>query len=235
MGAFRSTVIDMHSMSIRNRARELRRNGMTYSEIRGAIGIPLAKATLSYWLHDIVLDPTHEKRIIALNAHNLAKGRKIRIQRRKKIRKKIFFTLREEFLKPIQSLSGHQKKLLLAILYLGEGGKLFRRAAVMFGNSDPKVIRIFLRLMRSAYAIDESKIRCTVQCRADQDIRKLENYWSQVASVPLENFYKAQIDKRSIGKPTRRANYLGVLRIDYFSASIFHELMNLSDILNEGL
>ncbi|MBI4253033.1 hypothetical protein HY623_02520 [Candidatus Uhrbacteria bacterium] len=224
-----------YTKEIKLRAQELRKKGKTYSEIRSAIGVPVPKPTLSYWLGDIVLEQNHKKRIELLSACNLAKGRSIRIRQRRELKEKNFHFLKKEFENPIRDLTVHQKKLLLALLYLGEGGKAARRAAVLFGNSDPKVIRIFLWLMRTSYAIDESKFRGTVQCRADQNIKKLERFWSKESNIPLENFLKAQIDKRSIGRPTRKKDYRGVLRIDYYSANIFHELMNLSEIISEGL
>ena len=225
----------MYSNEIKSQAQYLRRTGRTYSEIRATIGISIPQATLSYWLTSIPLLLRHKKRIAALNARNLATGRKVRILQRSESKKKNFADLKEEFCKPIKALTIPQKKLLLSVLYLGEGGKRAQRSSVMFGNSDPKVIKIFLRLMRSAYSLDESKFRCTVQCRADQDFQALQRFWSKNTAIPIKKFLKVQIDKRSIDKPTRKKNYRGVLRIDYYSANIFHELMNLADILNEGL
>ena len=225
----------MHSLKTKNKAQRLRRDGKTYSEIQKIIGISLPKPTLSYWCKDIILPEEHKKRIIELNTGNLARGRAIRILQRREKRKENFLFLQRDFKMTITTLDCYQKKLLLAMLYLGEGGKFIGRAGVMLGNSDPKIIKIFLRLMRSTYVIDEAKFRCTLQCRADQDIVKLESFWSRVANIPLSKFYKAQIDKRTIGKATKKKDYSGVLRVDYFSADIFHELMNLSEILSEGL
>ena len=69
-------------------------------------------------------------------------------------------------------------KIAFAMLYLGEGAKK-TRGSLMFGNSDPLVIRLYLNLLRSCYRIDENKFRCTLQCRADQDVKKLEKFWSR--------------------------------------------------------
>lgn len=225
----------MYSHEIKTRACDLRKKGKTYSEIRRILGIQVPQATLSYWLSDIALRKKHKKRIALINSRNLANGREIRIKQRKELRKRDLCTLKDEFREPIRTLTIQQRKLLLAIFYLGEGGKLPHRAGVMLGNSDPKVIKIFLNLMRSAYPIDESKFRCTIQCRADQNVENLEKFWSKAVKIPRRNFLKAQIDKRTIGRPTRKKEYLGVLRIDYYSANIFHELMSLADIFSEGL
>lgn len=125
-------------------------------------------------------------------------------------------------------------KIAAAMLYLGEGGKSKKKSIVTFGNSDPAIIRLFLRLLRAAFGADESKLRATVQCRADQDIRKLTSHWSSVTGIPFERFYAPQVDRRTLGKPTRKPGYYGVLRIDYLSSMVFNELQLIAEILCEG-
>lgn len=120
------------------------------------------------------------------------------------------------------------------MLYLGEGSKSARKAIVTFANSDPGVIRLFMRLLRSCYVIDEGKLRCTVQCRADQDAGTLGRYWSGLTGVPPELFYAPRIDPRTAGKPTTRPGYMGVLRIDYLSTMVFNELLLIAGTLCEG-
>ena len=123
--------------------------------------------------------------------------------------------------------------IALSLLYLGEGSKT-KRGSLTFGNSDPFIIDMFLDLLRRCYEIDNSKFRCTVQCRADQDIKKLEKFWSKITKIPPSQFYGTRIDKRTIGKKTLKLEYKGVCRIDYFSADIFTELMKLPRILHTG-
>lgn len=43
-----------------------------------------------------------------------------------------------------------------------------------------------------------------MQCRADQNIEDLEKYWLSKVKIPREQFYKAQVDHRTIGKPTKK-------------------------------
>ncbi|MBI4079144.1 MAG: hypothetical protein HY429_02505 [Candidatus Levybacteria bacterium] len=75
------------------------------------------------------------------------------------------------------------------------------------------------------------KIRCTVQCRADQDIIVLEKFWLDVTKIPRRLFYKAQIDPRTRGKPTKKKDYKGVLRIDYFDTKVQLELESLAQLV----
>jgi hypothetical protein len=121
-------------------------------------------------------------------------------------------------------------KLTLAVLYLGEGSKT-RRGAMAFGNSNPEIIRLFLHLLRKTYVIDENRFRVTVQCRADQAIPALEKFWSNITHIPMSQFYKARVDKRTIGVPSRKRDYKGVCKIDYFSASAYHDIMSACRVI----
>ncbi|HLD21589.1 MAG TPA: hypothetical protein VJB65_01705 [Patescibacteria group bacterium] len=125
-------------------------------------------------------------------------------------------------------------KIALAMLYLGEGTKCQGRCTITFGNSNPIIIRLFLALLRKCYPIDESKFRCTIQCRADQNIENLTHYWTSVTNIPLHQFYKSRIDKRTIGKITMKPKYNGVCRIDYFSSAIYLDLLAAIDNLTMG-
>jgi hypothetical protein len=122
-------------------------------------------------------------------------------------------------------------KLIIATLYLGEGSKNPNRGSIVFGNSSPKVILLFLSLLRRCYQIDETKFRCTVQCRADQDCDALNCYWSGITQIPLQQFYRARVDKRTIGVSSKNVEYKGVCRIDYFSATILLDLLMVIDII----
>src|SRR3989344_718757 len=118
-------------------------------------------------------------------------------------------------------------KIALSMLYLGEGTKSLDRGSLRFGNSDSFIIGLFLNLMRKYYKVDEKKFRCTILCRADQNVVDLEKFWQEITKIPKSQFYKARIDARTIGKPSQKINYRGVCAIDYFSADTFLDLMQI--------
>src|SRR3989344_1469742 len=101
------------------------------------------------------------------------------------------------------------------------------RGSLRFGNSDSFIIGLFLNLMRKYYKVDEKKFRCTILCRADQNVVDLEKFWQEITKIPKSQFYKARIDARTIGKPSQKINYRGVCAIDYFSADTFLDLMQI--------
>ncbi len=90
-----------------------------------------------------------------------------------------------------------------------------------------------MSLLRSAFIVDEGKFRVTVQCRADQDINVLTAFWSKCTKVPAPQFYKAQVDRRTINKPTKMPDYKGVCRIDYFSSDVDLELRHIAKELEK--
>ena len=222
--------------SLKQKVIALRKKGKTYAEICSCLELKIPKGTLSCWCNGVPLPKSYAQKIKKMNEQNLIKARAGSVETAKRIRQKQIETIRNE--------NGHLAKMLedndvakiaLAMLYLGEGGKTRRRGAVLFGNSDPVVVSLFMGLLRKVYDIDESKFRCTLMCRADQDIENLEKMWSKTTRVPLNQFYKARIDPRTIGKPSKKKEYKGVCRIDYFSAKILADLLEIPQILNGPL
>jgi len=217
----------------KEKIRELRQNGLTYGEIIKTLQLSVSKSSLSFYCKSVVLPAGHEDKIKRLNVENLFKARILARRQQQETRKtylKNLYLNNQHLRNKVDDLD--TAKLLLASLYLAEGGKT-QRGSLVFGNSDPKIIKLFLFLLRKAYIIDERKFRCTVQCRADQDTEGLKNFWSNITRIPIGQFYKAQVDRRTLGKKTLKQGYFGVCRIDYFSAGIFNELGVIGTIMTE--
>lgn len=219
---------------LKNKVIELRRAGKTYGEIRKIVG-GISKSTLSCWCGNIKLSKKEKERIGVIVRNKLVRARKLAMEVNK--------NKRQDYLKSVGDRNRHladviknkdTAKIALAMLYACEGSKN-KRGSLVFGNSDPIIVGLFLSLLRSCYKIDEAKFRCTLQGRADQNVQELEKFWSKVTGISLKQFYKAQIDKRSIGKPTKKLNYKGVCRIDFFSGDIFQELKSIVEIINSGI
>lgn len=122
------------------------------------------------------------------------------------------------------------------MLCLGEARKYNSKTSSFYlGSSDPKIIIIFLAFLKICFDFKLEKVRCTVQCRADQNIEELEKYWMGITKIPKSLFYKAQIDPRTIGKPTKKIDYKGVLRVNYLDTKVQLELESLSKLLYNKL
>lgn len=219
----------IYSQEIKQKALSLRKQGYSYSEISRLLDHPIAKNTFTGWFKNVILTDRSKKRIRNRIKRGGIIGRTIALENIKKKRRELLQNIYKKVSLEVKNIDKFTAKLCLAMLYLGEGGKT--NEWVRFGNSDPKIIKLFLSLLRNSFLIDESKLRGTVQCRADQNIKRLENFWSETSNIPLNRLYKTRIDIRTIGKPTQKLDYKGVFVIDYFSNSIFLELKFLSDII----
>lgn len=218
-----------HPEEIKLKACKLRSQGFSYSEIQAALSYPIPKNTLSGWFRGISLSKQSEERIIQKirdsGARGIAKAWEVNKAKRERLINDTLKRLSEE-IKNIDELTA---KIILSILYLGEGRK--KGGFISFGNSDPKIIKLFLSLLRSVFVIDENKLRGNVQYRADQDLGELKAFWSNETKIPLSQFHKGLMDKRTIDKPTKRLEYKGVFVVIYCSSAIFLELKLISDII----
>src|SRR3989344_175092 len=217
---------------LKSKVIELRKSGKTYGEIVKVINKNIPKSTLSDWCHNIYLTGRQKEKIDKAVKENSRKGIKIALIVNKERRRKYLesIIIRNQHLSSILK-DVNVAKVVLATLYLGEGAKSINRGSLYFGNSDPFIIEMFLSLMRRCYKVDESKFRCPILCRADQDIKLLENFWRKITKIPKAQFYKTRIDPRTIGKSSRNLNYRGVCKIDYFSADIFLDLMHIPKVI----
>ncbi len=212
-------------------ARSLRRQGHTFVEIQKRLGICIPKPTLVHWFKSIKLTSAQKAKIVSKNLQHLYTARARSVEARSERKSEYLAKLEQKHL-PLASLLVEPSvaHIMLGCLYLAEGSKN-SSGKLTFGNSDPRIIALYLKLLRASYILDESKFRCTLQARADQDIASLENFWHKLTGIPRKQFYKARIDPRSIGKATLKRDYKGVCRIDYFSAELFNEITSIGIVL----
>ncbi len=217
-----------YSKEVKQQVFILRKQGKTYLQINQILGINIPKSTLSGWFKGLILSPDIKKELFRKKLLNINNVRQIALETNKLLRNRYLdsITARISHLAPLAD-NINIAKIVLAMLYLGEGSK--STGFVVFGNSNPRIVKLFLYLLRKCYSINESKFRCTVQLRADQDIEKLEQFWLDITGISKTQFYKARVDSRTIGKTTKNKDYKGVCRIDYFSAEVFWELTKISD------
>jgi hypothetical protein len=216
-------------INLKTKALNLRKRGLSLSEISGLIDIP--KNTIQGWVKNVKLTKKQKAR---LKKKEIECGRKglqkaLKINREKIAKWKEDVRLRTEKFKNIIAKKSDIAKLLCGILYLCEGAKYPATRQLIFGNSDPRMIKSFLGLLRKNFNIDEKKFRCRIMHRYDQNGRTLNKYWSELTKIPLSQFYKSYKDKRSKGKVTKNKNYKGVCAAQYLSTDLQYELQLLGE------
>ncbi len=221
----------VYPAGIKEKAIQLRKKGYAYGDIAKKLGYRIPKATVSTWCSGVQLPANI---VIKKKQENLAHLVKIRAKAvvvNRMARQKYLASIKERNCHFTTKLEDSDtSKVALSMLYLAEGSKNMD-GSLCFGNSDPGIIRLFLKLLRKVYIINENKFRCTLQCRADNNISELEQFWSELTKISRLQFYKARIDPRTIGKPSIKSDYKGVCRIEYFSAEVYLDIMSIADTL----
>ncbi len=202
----------------------LRKGGHSLSEISRITG--MSKSTLYHWVSDIALTRPQKDRLlrkeIRCGKGGLRKAHKIK--RAKKLKWKQELISRMEQYREIVNKKSAFAKLICGVLYLCEGAKYPSSKQMIFGSTDPRLIKTFLCLLRNNFSIDEKRIRCRIMHRYDQDGKQLNRYWAHVTQIPLSQFYKHYKDKRTKGSVTKKPNYKGICAVQYNSVDLQYEL-----------
>ncbi len=129
----------------------------------------------------------------------------------------------------ITTLSSTQAKIYLSILYWCEGTKYPASNKMIFTNSDPNLIRLFLTLLRNAFSINETKLRVHLQIHNIHNFSEIREYWSNLLSIPPERFIKPTITEIRGGK--HRKTYLGTCSLRYYDFKLQLKLIGLYEEL----
>ena len=108
-------------------------------------------------------------------------------------------------------------------LFLGEGTKKIK-STVVLANSNPKILKLFLKFLREICGINEGKIRAALNVFDDIDIKGAINFWSEVTGIHISRFGKTMVRKSKGGTYKNRSEY-GTLTL-YVSNTKLKTLMD---------
>lgn len=175
---------------------------MSYGQIKKFLKV--SKGTLSLWLKNY---PLSEEKIKELQKKGWKKSeaaieRFRNVMRRKKERrlKEIYETQK----KTILPLSDRELFIAGLLLYWGEGTKC-RRDGLSVSNSDPSVIKFFIRWLNKSLNVPRKKLRVGLHLYNDMNINKEMEFWSKILKIPLSQFIRPYIKKTS----SKRINHKG--------------------------
>lgn len=118
------------------------------------------------------------------------------------------------------------------MLYWAEGAKDLLN--VNFTNSNPKMIYLFLKALRTIYRVDEKRIRGHLYCYPNQDPKKLSEYWSNFLKLPQSQFIKPYIRPNFKEENKDKLPY-GVFHIVYSDKKLIMQILNEIDIIQSTL
>ena len=205
---------------------KLRKQGLSYNEILNNVRV--SKSTLSLWLRDIGLAKQQrqkltEKKLLA--AHR--GGEKKHIKRLLLTQK-----IQEAAINEVKFLSKRDLWLIGTILYWAEGTKEKEWAVgvgACFSNSDPLMIKLFLKWLADVCKIDKNRIQFSIFIHENNKYRleKVKEFWSGATGFEITDFdtvyykkHNPKTKRRNIGN-----NYYGVLKINVRASSVLNRMI----------
>ena len=194
---------------------------MSIKEIARVVGV--APSSVSVWVREIPLTP---EQLESLRLRNPAYNRQLRGATRNAERGR-------------ERRRGHQRDgRLLArrgdalhvagvMLYWAEGDKGSRNAARL-SNSDPELLRLFVRFLRECFGVHDRKVRVTCHLFADhlERQRDIEQFWLDTLELPRACLCKSVVNVYSKYSQKKRKNRLpyGTVRVTVHSTEIVQSI-----------
>ncbi len=124
------------------------------------------------------------------------------------------------------TLTNKEKELKTAglMVYLGEGVKT-SDDTVDLANSDPQMIKLFLKMLREVYGVKEERLRVLLYCYANQNVKKLINYWVKITGIPQKQFTKPYVRQDFLEKKKNKMPY-GLVHIRYSDKKLVTRIKN---------
>lgn len=166
--------------SVRERAVQLRKEGLSYREIRFQLGV--SKSTLSQWLSSISLTDEHraamQQRAKGVSATRADSNRALGARRRAAVRA----AARAE----VPPIGVSEAFVAGVVAYWAEGTKTKpwgKAQLVQFANSDAGLIRLFLAWLR-LIDVEPDRLVFRVMIHESADVGRARDFWSSVVSIP---------------------------------------------------
>jgi len=172
----------------REKALILRKQGMSYSQIKKALKV--SKSTLSGWLNNYPLSKQRIRELRDCNEQRIEKFRET-MKRKKDARLKIFYDEQKNFIFPLT-----KRELYLGglFLYWGEGTKS-HTSNLTISNTDPSVIKFFVKWLVVCLGVPKNKISVQLHLYEDMKIKKEIEFWSEALNIPSAQFTRPYIKK----------------------------------------
>ena len=172
-----------------NEAVALRSKGLSYNEILKFVHV--GQGTISRWCSKILLTKEQKERLLEKkrNTPLIRQLRRQAIQCKKEAKvwaKEQISKLSDRDTAQILFLSG-------ILLYWAEGTKQSGCKGIEFTNTDPDMILMMMEFFREILKIPENKFRITVRMGHKGNIRRAENYWSNLTQVSREQFNNPEL------------------------------------------
>jgi hypothetical protein len=211
----------------KSNALSLRKHGKSYRQIKAELGVPMS--TLSDWFSK----QDWSKEISDDLSLKVIEESKVRIEDLNKIRgenlQKLYGDARAEAVKDFEVLKNNPLFISGISIYWGEGDKASRNG-FRICNTDPKMIRLFVRFLIDLCGLDIKRLKIWLLLYPDLDDLTCKKFWKKETGLSDSNFTKSiTIQGRH---KTNRLSY-GVANISYSSRYLKEKMLVWIDLLSK--
>ncbi|OGY59365.1 MAG: hypothetical protein A3I31_01890 [Candidatus Colwellbacteria bacterium RIFCSPLOWO2_02_FULL_44_20b] len=210
----------------KEKAVQLRKRGYSLKEVSQVLSVP--KNTLSQWLRDIILTQRSKKRLLS----KIRIGQLVSAEKKKQKVSEIYEEYLSKARKEIKKLKNDPDitRVLCALLFWCEGNKSIQ-GGMRFTNSDPRLVKTFLNLLRNSFFVEEKKFRVCIHLHSYHNPEKQIKYWSAITKIPRNQFIKPFL-KKNTGKRIRNG-YNGCVSLRYYDTKVARKLLATAQVFLE--
>lgn len=215
--------------AIKEKAKLLRIKGYSYGQLNKELKVP--KSTLHQWARRIKR-PAKFSRLDRIRW--IKEIQPLGAQGNKNKRLKIINQIISEVKNEISKIKVDEEmsKAIITMLYWAEGSKV--RGSLQFANIDPRLILLFVKLLRKYYKLDESKFRVRLHLHYYHKEKEIKTFWSKLLNIPENQFEKTYRKYRSKEKTFRR-NFGGICFIKYYDVYLKEKIIQYGYALGEKI
>lgn len=112
-------------------------------------------------------------------------------------------------------------------LYWGEGTKAEKTNSVRLGNTDPKLIELFMKFLIDFFSVKKEDFRFCLQIFTDIPKNEALDFWTEKLKINRKQFYKVVVTRsRSLGTYRKKSRF-GVLTVYYNNKKLKDKLVSL--------
>lgn len=203
----------MRKQSTKEKARTLRRDGKSISEIAAALHT--SASTVSYWCRDIRLTKQQQLFLAARQERAGAIGRLAAAERKREARIRRTAESVKEGIRDVGALKPRDVFMLGLALYWGEGYKRGNEECGLT-NSDPHIINAYILWLQHVFNVgsDTLILRVSLNGVHAHRVREVEKYWSSATGIPLTQFTTPSLIKTASKKVYgNEETHFGTLRV----------------------
>jgi hypothetical protein len=162
----------------RKKARELRKKDWSIKAIVDELDSHTSSVT--NWCGDIELTNEQIEELSFADPHWAAQHKGAQINKQKGLEKRKGYQQQGRD----KAKKGSKLHLIGSMLYWSEGGK--DRNQVVFVNSDPNIMKLFLRFLREELAVENKVIKLKIHCHTkdEDEIERIKRYWLNLLKLP---------------------------------------------------